>query len=121
MIWCCNNNTDEAGAIPDEAEERDGDDRAEERHHRGGIHQRRGHQDERLPAERQDHHQGYLRIHSDKNPIHLDQLTVRGSSVRYVILPETLQLDSLLVEEEAKVKKAKAPTKRSKRPRRDRR
>jgi hypothetical protein len=30
-------------------------------------------------------------------------------------------LDALLVEEEAKVKKAKAPTKRSKKPRRDRR
>ncbi len=46
----------------------------------------------------------------DKNPIQLDQLTVRGSSVRYVILPETLQLDALLVEEENKVKKSKAPT-----------
>ncbi len=33
----------------------------------------------------------------DKNPIQLDQLTVRGSSIRYVILPETLQLDALLV------------------------
>lgn len=38
-----------------------------------------------------------------------------------MILPETLQLDSLLVEEESKVKKAKAPTKRSKKPRRERR
>lgn len=33
----------------------------------------------------------------DKNPINLDQLTLRGSSIRYVILPETLQLDALLV------------------------
>jgi small nuclear ribonucleoprotein D1 len=59
--------------------------------------------------------------HVDKNPLQLDQLTVRGSSIRYVILPETLQLDSLLVEEESKVKKAKAPTKRGKKPRRERR
>lgn len=35
----------------------------------------------------------------DKNPINLDQLTLRGSSIRYVILPEHLQLDALLVEE----------------------
>jgi small nuclear ribonucleoprotein D1 len=35
----------------------------------------------------------------DKNPINLDQLTLRGSSIRYIILPETLQLDALLVEE----------------------
>lgn len=33
----------------------------------------------------------------DKNPINLDQLTVRGSSIRYVILPQSLQLDALLV------------------------
>lgn len=45
----------------------------------------------------------------DKNPINLDQLTLRGSSIRYVILPETLQLDALLVEEENKVRKAKVP------------
>lgn len=64
---------------------------------------------------------GTICIYIDKNPISLDQLTVRGSSIRYVILPETLQLDSLLVEEEAKVKKAKAPTKRGKKPRRERR
>ena len=51
-----------------------------------------------------------------KNPITLDQLTLRGSSIRYVILPETLQLDALLVEEESKAKKAKIPTKKGKRP-----
>ena len=33
----------------------------------------------------------------DKDPISLDQLTLRGSSIRYVILPETIQLDALLV------------------------
>ena len=47
----------------------------------------------------------------DKDPISLDQLTLRGSSIRYVILPETLQLDALLVEEETKAKKAKVPHK----------
>lgn len=52
----------------------------------------------------------------DKNPINLDQLTLRGSSIRYVILPETLQLDALLVEEESKAKKAKIPTKKGKKP-----
>ena len=53
----------------------------------------------------------------DKDPISLDQLTLRGSSIRYVILPETLQLDALLVEEEAKVKKAKVPhNKKTKKP-----
>jgi len=48
----------------------------------------------------------------DKNPVSLDQITLRGSSIRYVILPETLQLDALLVEEESKAKKAKAPNKK---------
>lgn len=55
----------------------------------------------------------------DKNPIQLDQLTVRGSSIRYVILPETLQLDALLVEEENKVKKGKLPGKKAKKPRKE--
>jgi small nuclear ribonucleoprotein D1 len=52
----------------------------------------------------------------DRNPITLDQLTLRGSSIRYVILPETLQLDALLVEEESKAKKAKVPVKKNKKP-----
>lgn len=55
----------------------------------------------------------------DKNPIQLDQLTVRGSSIRYVILPETLQLDALLVEEENKVKKGKLIGKKAKKPRKE--
>ena len=33
----------------------------------------------------------------DKNPINLDQLTLRGSSIRYVILPETLQFLPLYI------------------------
>lgn len=52
----------------------------------------------------------------DKNPINLDQLTLRGSSIRYVILSESLQLDALLVEEESKAKKAKVPTKKGRKP-----
>ena len=32
-----------------------------------------------------------------KNPIGLDQFTIRGSNIRYFILPETLQIDPLLV------------------------
>lgn len=61
----------------------------------------------------------FFYVIKDKNPIQLDQLTVRGSSIRYVILPETLQLDALLVEEENKVKKAKVPTKRTKKVRKE--
>lgn len=59
----------------------------------------------------------------DKDPINLDQLTLRGSSIRYVILPETIQLDALLVEEESKAKKPKVPTKKAGRkpPRKERR
>ena len=34
-----------------------------------------------------------------KNSINLDELTLRGSSIKYVILPETLQLNALLIEE----------------------
>lgn len=48
----------EVGAIPDEAEERDGDNRAKERYNRGGFNQRCGHQDEYFFAECQDDHQG---------------------------------------------------------------
>ncbi len=34
-----------------------------------------------------------------KNPVSLEQLTIRGNNLRYFILPETLPLDNLLVDE----------------------
>eukprot|EP00472_Partenskyella_glossopodia_P008717 CAMPEP_0197521378 /NCGR_PEP_ID=MMETSP1318-20131121/6657_1 /TAXON_ID=552666 /ORGANISM="Partenskyella glossopodia, Strain RCC365" /LENGTH=178 /DNA_ID=CAMNT_0043073339 /DNA_START=67 /DNA_END=604 /DNA_ORIENTATION=- len=34
-----------------------------------------------------------------KNPVHLDSLSIRGNNVRYFILPDSLNLDALLVEE----------------------
>lgn len=51
-----------------------------------------------------------------KNPIALDHLTVRGNNIRYYLLPESLPLDTLLVDDAPKITKAKAVTvqKRSK-------
>ncbi|URE05834.1 Small nuclear ribonucleoprotein [Musa troglodytarum] len=34
-----------------------------------------------------------------KNPVTLDQLSVRGNNIRYYILPDSLNLETLLVEE----------------------
>eukprot|EP00469_Lotharella_globosa_P007939 CAMPEP_0167784086 /NCGR_PEP_ID=MMETSP0111_2-20121227/7436_1 /TAXON_ID=91324 /ORGANISM="Lotharella globosa, Strain CCCM811" /LENGTH=112 /DNA_ID=CAMNT_0007675107 /DNA_START=127 /DNA_END=463 /DNA_ORIENTATION=+ len=34
-----------------------------------------------------------------KNPVHLDTLSIRGNNVRYFILPDSLNLDALLVED----------------------
>ena len=39
-----------------------------------------------------------------KNPVTLDQSTVRGNTIRNVILPESLNLDTLLVDDTPKVK-----------------
>lgn len=36
---------------------------------------------------------------SEKGPIHLDHMTVRGNTIRYVILPDALPLDPLLVDD----------------------
>ena len=47
-----------------------------------------------------------------RNPVTLDHLSVRGSTIRFYILPESLNLDSLLVDE--KSKKAKASEDKSK-------
>ena len=43
-----------------------------------------------------------------KPTIHLDQLTIRGNNIRYYILPESLPLDTLLVDEPNKLMKPKA-------------
>ena len=39
-----------------------------------------------------------------KNPVSLDHLSVRGNNVRYFILPDSLNLDTLLVDDTPKLK-----------------
>merc|ERR1719231_723144 len=34
-----------------------------------------------------------------QNPVHLDKLSIRGNNIRYYILPDSLNLDALLVED----------------------
>jgi small nuclear ribonucleoprotein D1 len=43
----------------------------------------------------------------NKEPVSLDTLSVRGSTVRYVILPDSLPLDTLLVDDSPKAKAKK--------------
>eukprot|EP00465_Bigelowiella_longifila_P010045 CAMPEP_0185254738 /NCGR_PEP_ID=MMETSP1359-20130426/3655_1 /TAXON_ID=552665 /ORGANISM="Bigelowiella longifila, Strain CCMP242" /LENGTH=135 /DNA_ID=CAMNT_0027838067 /DNA_START=35 /DNA_END=440 /DNA_ORIENTATION=- len=43
-----------------------------------------------------------------KNPVHLDTLSIRGNNIRYFILPDSLNLDALLVEEVKKKKRLPA-------------
>ncbi len=42
-----------------------------------------------------------------KNTVSLDHLTIRGNNIRYFILPESLPLDTLLVDDAPKVARAK--------------
>lgn len=44
-----------------------------------------------------------------KNPVTMDHLSVRGNNIRYYILPDSLNLETLLVEETPRVK-PKKPT-----------
>lgn len=48
-------------------------------------------------------------IMKGKNPVTLDHLSVRGNNIRYYILPDSLNLETLLVEETPRVK-PKKPT-----------
>lgn len=41
------------------------------------------------------------------NPVQLEQLTIRGNNIRYVILPNSLALDTLLLDDAPKPKKKK--------------
>eukprot|EP00940_MAST-03C_sp_MAST-3C-sp2_P001884 g1884.t1 len=43
-----------------------------------------------------------------KNPVSLASITIRGSNIRYVILPDSINLDSLLVDDTPKQKPPKA-------------
>ncbi|CAD6260575.1 unnamed protein product [Miscanthus lutarioriparius] len=45
-----------------------------------------------------------------KNPVTLDHLSVRGNNIRYYILPDSLNLETLLVEETPRVKPKKPTT-----------
>eukprot|EP00919_Chromeraceae_sp_WS-2016_P000760 GHVR01001909.1.p1 GENE.GHVR01001909.1~~GHVR01001909.1.p1 ORF type:complete len:122 (+),score=25.37 GHVR01001909.1:90-455(+) len=47
-----------------------------------------------------------------KNPVSMDHLTIRGSNIRYFILPDSLPLDTLLIDEAQKNKPAKERTSR---------
>eukprot|EP00276_Gloeochaete_wittrockiana_P006906 CAMPEP_0184667832 /NCGR_PEP_ID=MMETSP0308-20130426/69392_1 /TAXON_ID=38269 /ORGANISM="Gloeochaete witrockiana, Strain SAG 46.84" /LENGTH=71 /DNA_ID=CAMNT_0027113239 /DNA_START=24 /DNA_END=235 /DNA_ORIENTATION=+ len=40
-----------------------------------------------------------------QNPINLDTLSIRGNNIRYVILPDTLNLDTRLVDDTPKQRK----------------
>jgi len=42
-----------------------------------------------------------------KNTISLEQLTIRGNNLRYFILPESLPIDTLLVDDQPKMAKSK--------------
>jgi len=44
-----------------------------------------------------------------KNPVTLDHLSVRGNNIRYYILPDSLNLETLLVEDTPRIK-PKKPT-----------
>jgi hypothetical protein len=43
----------------------------------------------------------------NKDPVSLESLSIRGNNVRYVILPDALPLDTLLVDDAPKSKKKK--------------
>eukprot|EP00743_Colponemidia_sp_Colp-15_P002710 GILK01002935.1.p1 GENE.GILK01002935.1~~GILK01002935.1.p1 ORF type:complete len:120 (-),score=14.71 GILK01002935.1:159-518(-) len=42
-----------------------------------------------------------------RNPVNMDHLTIRGNQVRYFILPDTLPLDTLLIDDTPKQKAKK--------------
>ena len=43
----------------------------------------------------------------NKSPVSLDTLSIRGSNIRYYILPDSLNLDTLLVDDGLKMKAKK--------------
>jgi small nuclear ribonucleoprotein D1 len=40
----------------------------------------------------------------NKNPVSLEQLSIRGNNIRYVILPDSINLDTLLIDDAPKPK-----------------
>ena len=49
----------------------------------------------------------------NRDPISVDSITIRGNNIRYFILPDSLPLDTLLVEETPKAKAKKREGKQS--------
>lgn len=43
----------------------------------------------------------------NKDPISVDTITIRGNNIRYVILPDSLPLDTLLIDDTPKAKAKK--------------
>jgi small nuclear ribonucleoprotein D1 len=43
----------------------------------------------------------------NKDPVHLETLSIRGNNLRYFILPDSLPLDTLLVDDSPKAKARK--------------
>lgn len=50
-----------------------------------------------------------MTLHRGATPVSMEQLTIRGNNIRYVILPDALALDTLLLEEAPKIKAGKRP------------
>lgn len=48
-----------------------------------------------------------------KNPVHHDFLSIRGNNIRYYILPDSLNLDTLLVDDTPKHAISRVPIKSS--------
>lgn len=44
------------------------------------------------------------------NPVQLEQITIRGNNIRYIILPDALALDTLLLDDAPKAKAKKRET-----------
>ncbi|XGW10993.1 hypothetical protein V3C99_012469 [Haemonchus contortus] len=43
----------------------------------------------------------------NKDPINLDSLSIRGNNIRYIILPDSLPLDTMLIDDEPRKKAAR--------------
>ncbi|KAJ8329020.1 hypothetical protein BDV3_006313 [Batrachochytrium dendrobatidis] len=43
----------------------------------------------------------------NKDPVHLETLSIRGNTIRYFILPDALPLDTLLIDDRPKLKASK--------------
>lgn len=46
----------------------------------------------------------------NKNPINLESLSIRGNNIRYYILPDTLNLNTMLIDDTPRPKKKPEPS-----------
>jgi len=44
----------------------------------------------------------------NRDPVQLDTLSIRGNNIRYILLPDSIPLDTLLIDDEPKKRAAKA-------------